>query len=92
MELREWASDYGTEVVLNTSDIQAGRQAFAVLAGYIFVENKGEKKFEMAAPVMQAAVPGARRVQLVLPKGVTQESNAEALGPRVQLHLMRASQ
>ena len=30
---------------------EAGSQAFPILAGYIFGKNKGDRKFEMTAPV-----------------------------------------
>ncbi len=79
---------------------KAGSQAFPILAGYIFGKNKGDKKFEMTAPVTQAAAsvklgmtaPGTQAaadggymVQFVLPKGVTLASAPEPIDPRVEL-------
>jgi SOUL heme-binding protein len=107
VELRRYAPYVVAEVVLDASPDAAGNQAFPILAGYIFGKNKGEKKFEMTAPVTQsavpvrmemtapvtqAAVPGGMRVQFVLPKGVTLESAPEPLDPRVRLRLVPAGQ
>jgi hypothetical protein len=107
VELRQYAPYVVAEVVLDATAEDAGNRAFPILAGYIFGKNKGEKKFEMTAPVTQtaapvkmemtapvtqAAVPGGMRVQFVLPAGVTLESAPEPLDPRVQLRLVPASQ
>ena len=107
VELRQYAPYVVAEVVLNATAEDAGRQAFPILAGYIFGKNKGDKKLamtapvtqtaepvklDMTAPVTQDAVPGGMRVQFVLPAGVTLESAPEPLDPRVQLRLVPASQ
>ena len=107
VELRHYAPYVVAEVVLNATAEDAGRQAFPILAGYIFGKNKGDRKLamtapvtqtaepvklDMTAPVTQAAVPGGMRVQFVLPAGVTLESAPEPLDPRVQLRLVPASQ
>lgn len=88
--------------VAGTAD-EAGREAFPILAGYIFGKNKGTPKVEMAspvthaaapvklemtAPVTQAPVPGGYLVQFVLPRDVTLASAPEPLDPRVQLRQM----
>ena len=100
VEVRQYAPYVVAEVVLEASAEDAGNQAFPILAGYIFGENKGEKKFamtapvtqtaasvrmDMTAPVTQAAVAGGMRVQFVLPKGVTLATAPEPLDARVQL-------
>lgn len=100
VELRQYAPYVVAEVVLNTSAEDAGKQAFPILAGYIFGKNKGEKKFAMTAPVTQTAAPmrmdmtapvteaataDGMRVQFVLPKGVTLATAPEPIDPRVQL-------
>ncbi len=100
VELRRYAPYVVAEVVLDTTAEDAGRQAFPILAGYIFGNNKGQKKFamtapvtqtaapvrmDMTAPVTQAAVAGGIRVQFVLPKGVTLATAPEPMDPRVQL-------
>ena len=90
VELRRYAPFVVAEVVLETSAEDAGRQAFPILAGYIFGKNKGEKKFAMTAPVTQAAVAGGTRVQFVLPKGVTLATTPEPIDPRVQMRVMPA--
>jgi hypothetical protein len=105
VELRQYAPYVVAEVVLDATAEDAGNQAFPILAGYIFGKNKGEKKFEMTAPVTQGAVPvrmdmtapvtqaavaGGMRVQFVLPKGVTLATAPEPIDPRVQLRVVPA--
>lgn len=106
VEVRQYSPYVVAEVVLDATAEGAGGQAFPILAGYIFGKNKGEKKFEMTAPVtqmatptkmemtapvMQAAAAGGMRVQFVLPDGVTPESAPEPLDPRVQIRLVPSS-
>jgi hypothetical protein len=106
VELRKYAPYVVAEVVLDTPAADAGNQAFPILAGYIFGKNKGEKRFEMTAPVTQSAEPvrlemtapvtqarvaGGTRVQFVLPKGVTLETAPEPIDPRVQLRQVPAT-
>lgn len=107
VELRQYAPYVVAEVDLKATADDAGNQAFPILAGYIFGNNKGERKFAMTAPVTQTAAPvkmamtapvtqaavpgGGMRVQFVLPKGVTVESAPEPLDARVQLRLVPAS-
>jgi SOUL heme-binding protein len=106
VELRQYTPYVVAEVVLDTSAEDAGSQAFPILAGYIFGNNKGEKKFamtapvtqtaapvrmEMTAPVTQTAVAGGMRVQFVLPKGVTLATAPEPIDSRVQLRAVPAS-
>jgi SOUL heme-binding protein len=106
VELRRYAPYVVAEVVLDTPADDAGRQAFPILAGYIFGKNKGERTFAMTAPVTQTAAPvrmdmtapvtqtgvaGGTRVQFVLPKGVTLATAPEPIDPRVQLRLEPAA-
>ena len=99
-EVRQYASYTVAEVMVDGPASEAGSQAFPILAGYIFGKNKGEKKFEMTAPVTQTAVPvkmemtapvtqtaanGGYLVQFVLPRGVSAASAPEPLDARVQL-------
>lgn len=107
VELRQYTPYVVAEVVLDATAEDAGSRAFPILAGYIFGNNKGARKFamtapvtqtvspvkmEMTAPVTQAAVAGGIRVQFVLPEGVTPESAPEPLDPRVQLRQVPASE
>ena len=100
IEVRQYAAYAVAEVVVRGPAGEAGKQAFPILAGYIFGKNKGERKFAMTAPVTQAAVPVKLEmtapvtqtaapdgflVQFVLPKGVTAASAPEPLDARVQL-------
>jgi len=106
VEVRLYAPYVVAEVVLDASAEEAGNQAFPILAGYIFGKNKGQKKFEMTAPVTQSAAPvrmemtapvtqaavgGRMRVQFVLPKGVTLDTAPEPIDPRVQLRVVPAA-
>jgi hypothetical protein len=108
VELRQYAPYVVAEVVIEGAGDDAGNAAFPILAGYIFGKNKGEKKFEMTAPVTQTAAPvkmamtapvtqadapgGGKLVQFVLPRGVTLETAPEPLDPRVQLRQVPAQQ
>jgi hypothetical protein len=100
VEVREYAAYTVAEVVVAGPAVDAGGQAFPILAGYIFGKNKGDRKFamtapvtqaaepiklEMTAPVTQATVPGGFLVQFVLPKGVTLATAPEPLDTRVKL-------
>lgn len=99
-EVRQYAPYAVAEVLVGGPADEAGSQAFPILAGYIFGKNKGARKFEMTAPVTQAAAPvklamtapvtqaaaaGGYLVQFVLPKGVTVASAPEPNDSRVQL-------
>ena len=99
-EVRQYAPYVVAQVLVSGTAEQAGNEAFSILAGYIFGKNKGARKFDMTAPVTQAAVPvklemtapvtlapapGGYVVQFVLPKGVTLASAPEPIDPRVQL-------
>mgnify|MGYP005854342833 FL=1 len=105
VELRQYSPYVVAEVVLDGTAEDAGNQAFPILAGYIFGKNKGEQRFEMTAPVTQAAAPvrmdmtapvtqssvaGGTAVQFVLLKGVTLASAPEPTDPRVQLRQVPA--
>ncbi|MEY2687162.1 MAG: hypothetical protein RL375_1360 [Pseudomonadota bacterium] len=99
-EVRQYATYTVAEVVVPGPVDDAGKQAFPILAEYIFGKNKGERKLAMTAPVTQTAVPvklamrapvtqtvgpGGFLVQFVLPKGVTLTTAPEPLDARVQL-------
>lgn len=99
-EVRQYEPYVVAQVLVAGPAEKAGSEAFPILAGYIFGKNKGERKFDMTAPVIQTAAPvkmemtapvtqtvadGGYVVQFVLPKGVTLTSAPEPLDPRVQL-------
>ena len=99
-EVRQYAAYVVAQVLVSGPAAEAGSQAFPILAGYIFGKNKGARKFdmtapvtqaaasvqlEMTAPVTQAAAVGGYVVQFVLPKAVTLASAPEPIDPRVQL-------
>lgn len=100
IEIREYASFTVAETIVTGSGSEAGNRAFPILAGYIFGNNKGERKLamtapvtqtanpvklEMTAPVTQAAAAGGFLVQFVLPRGVTAATAPEPLDARVML-------
>ena len=106
VELRQYAPYVVAEVLVTGPADKAGSLAFAMLAGYIFGKNKGDRKFamtapvtqtpvpvklEMTAPVTQTAAPGGYLVQFVLPRGVTLESAPEPIDARVKLREVPAS-
>jgi SOUL heme-binding protein len=100
IEVRQYAAYTVAEVEVPGPADDAGGQAFPILAGYIFGKNKGERTYEMTAPVTRSAAPvklemnapvtqttapGGFLVQFVLPKGVTVASAPEPLDARVRL-------
>lgn len=107
IEVRQYAPYAVAEVLVAGPEGRAGNQAFPILAGYIFGQNKGERKFpmttpvtqvavpvkmDMTAPVTQTATPVGFLVQFVLPKGVTMANAPEPLDARVQLRDVMAGQ
>lgn len=84
-EVRLYAPYVVAEVTVAGPADQAGSAAFPILAGYIFGKNKGEKRFDMTAPVTQAATPEGFLVQFVLPSGVTLATAPEPEDARVRL-------
>ena len=106
VEVRQYAAYVVAQVLVSGPADKAGNEAFPILAGYIFGKNKGARKFDMTAPVTQAAAPvrlemtapvtqaaaaGGYVVQFVLPKGVTLASAPEPIDPRVQLQEVPSS-
>jgi hypothetical protein len=79
VELRQYAPYVVAEVRIEADAEEAGNLAFPILAGYIFGKNKGEKKFEMTAPVTQVATP--KRLEMTAP--VTQTAAPGAAGSYV---------
>jgi hypothetical protein len=99
-EIREYAPYIVAEVVVPGPAEEAGSQGFRILAGYIFGNNKGERKIsmtapvaqapapariEMTAPVSQAAADGGYVVQFAMPSEYTLETLPEPLDPQVKL-------
>ena len=105
-EVRQYAPYLVAEVIVPGPASEAGSQGFSLLGGYIFGKNKGERKLEMTAPVIQtpapvklemtapvtqAAAPGGFLVQFVMPKGFTLATLPEPLDARVKLREVPAS-
>lgn len=106
VEIRAYAPYVVAEVLVSGPADQASSEAFPILAGYIFGNNKGERRMAMTAPVTQVAEPvkmtmtapvtqspesGGFRVQFVLPRAITLASAPEPLDARVQLREVPAS-
>jgi hypothetical protein len=97
-EVREYAPYLVAEVVVPGPAEEAGNRGFRVLAGYIFGQNRGERKIAMTAPVTQAPAKiamtapvtqtpadGGYVVQFTMPSEYTLETLPEPLDPQVQL-------
>ncbi len=74
-EVRKYQPYVVAEVVVAGPANEAGNQAFPILAGYIFGKNKGERKFDMTAPVTQTALTVPLKLEMTAP--VTQTAAAE---------------
>lgn len=66
-EVRHYNSRVVAEVVVPGPATDAGNQAFPILAGYIFGNNKGERRFDMTAPVTQTAVEKPAKLEMTAP-------------------------
>lgn len=69
-EIRKYEPYIVAEVVVPGPESEAGGQAFSLLGGYIFGKNKGERKIEMTAPVVQTpfATPAAStKIEMTAP-------------------------
>ncbi|HMA06340.1 MAG TPA: heme-binding protein, partial [Ramlibacter sp.] len=69
-EIRDYAPYIVAEVVVPGPADEAGNTGFRILAGYIFGQNKGERKIAMTAPVTQAPAP----IKMAMTAPVTQEA------------------
>lgn len=105
-EVREYAPYLVAEVTVPGPASEAGSQGFRILAGYIFGQNRGERKIAMTAPVTQAAAPqkiamtapvtqtpaaGGYVVQFVMPSTFTLDTLPEPLDARVELRQVPAT-
>jgi hypothetical protein len=102
-EVRRYEPNIVAETVVNAAPEDAGNQGFRILAGYIFGQNKGERKIAMTAPVVQApakiamtapvaqsAVAGGQIIQFAMPREWTLETLPEPLDSRIVLREMPA--
>lgn len=76
-EVRLYAPYVVAEVTVAGPADQAGSAAFPILAGYIFGKNKGEKRFDMTAPVTQTPATEAEPVKMAMTAPVTQAATPE---------------
>ncbi len=75
-EVRQYTPYLVAEVLVPGPVNEAGSQGFNLLGGYIFGKNKGERKLDMTAPVIQVPAPvtqqAAPPVKLEMTAPVTQ--------------------
>ena len=76
-EIRKYEPYIVAEVIVPGPETEAGNQAFSLLGGYIFGKNKGERKLEMTAPVVQTPVTTATstKIEMTAPVVQTPTSN-----------------
>lgn len=77
-EIRKYEPYIVAEVVVPGPESEAGGQAFSLLGGYIFGKNKGERKLEMTAPVVQtpvAAPASSTKIEMTAPVVQTPTQN-----------------
>jgi len=100
-EVRRYEPYVVAETVVNAAAEEAGNQGFRILAGYIFGQNKGERKIEMTAPVAQtpikiamtapvaqSATSSGYLVQFAMPREWKLETLPEPMDSRVVLRAM----
>jgi SOUL heme-binding protein len=77
-EIRKYEPYIVAEVVVPGPESEAGNQAFRLLGGYIFGKNKGERKLEMTAPVVQtpvATTSSSTKIEMTAPVVQTPTTN-----------------
>jgi len=97
-EVRRYESYVVAETIVSAAADEAGNQGFRILAGYIFGQNKGERKIEMTAPVAQtptkiamtapvaqSATSSGYLIQFTMPRDWTLETLPAPNDPRVTL-------
>ena len=107
VEIRQYAPYVVAEVLVDAPADKAGNQAFPILAGYLFGNNKDATKLSMTAPVIQARTPGTVEptallplrseadsylVQFVLPKGLSTQSAPVPKDERVRVRDVKTIQ
>ncbi len=73
-EIRKYEPYIVAEVVVPGPESEAGGQAFSLLGGYIFGKNKGERKLEMTAPVVQTPI-ASTKIEMTAPVVQTPTQN-----------------
>ena len=66
-EIRNYASYLVAEVDIEGSYNKTGNEAFRILAGYIFGDNKSSTKMNMTAPVESEAIQPSERMNMTAP-------------------------
>jgi hypothetical protein len=101
--VRRYESYVVAETVVSEAAEEAGNQGFRILAGYIFGQNRGERKIEMTAPVpqtptkiamtapvAQSATSSGYVIQFPMPREWTLETLPEPIDSRVLLRVAPA--
>lgn len=102
-EVRRYEPYVVAETLVGAAADDAGNQGFRILAGYIFGQNKGERKIEMTAPVAQtptriamtapvaqSATAGGYAVHFAMPREWTLETLPDPIDTRVTLRVVPA--
>ncbi len=67
-EIREYAAHLVAETRITAPFEQAGNEAFSILAGYIFGNNRSQQKIEMTAPVNQKqSTQSGEKIEMTAP-------------------------
>lgn len=69
LELREYPPHIVAETRVAAPFDKAGNEAFSILAGYIFGNNRSQQKIEMTAPVSQT--PLSEKIEMTAPVSLT---------------------
>ncbi|NCA71524.1 MAG: heme-binding protein [Sphingobacteriia bacterium] len=88
-DLRRYTAHRIAEVEIRGDFDEVGGEAFRMLAGYIFGDNRGETRIAMTAPVTQqpAAPTGdTYHIRFMMPSSFTLEALPAPNNPRVQLY------
>lgn len=75
-EVREYAAYLVAETRVAAPFDKAGNEAFSILAGYIFGNNRSQQKIEMTAPVSQE--PANEKIEMTAPVSQTPAGGEEA--------------
>ncbi len=75
IEVREYAPYLVAETRVAAPFEQAGNEAFSILAGYIFGNNRSQQKMEMTAPVSQR--PAGEKIEMTAPVAQSKAQGAD---------------
>jgi hypothetical protein len=89
VELRQYP-----ELILATTKMKAGdasNEAFGIIAGYIFGENKANKHIAMTAPVISSSESGIFSMSFVMPSSFGMKTLPKPVSRMISIERKRAS-